>query len=366
MYCRTVLGNRLVLRMTTDGCKGTAKEVNYLEHVQARVTLKSNRRGSVALFLTSPKGTKSQLLHFRNSDASSEGFSGWPFMTTHCWEEYPVGEWTFEVEASSHYSHVVLVKWDLVLHGTKDPPQAHPVHCASECDETNGCRGPTSTNCSQCFGLRGDDGKVTCVTSCPDKLYGDRKMKQCLVCHETCSSCRGPMDSDCLTCVQGKTLSEGKCLSGCAPGSFQSSNGQQINCSHCHSTCSECVGASASDCTHCKEGHVLHGSACTSQCPDGMFAETSSKQCVPCHKSCLTCDGAYATDCKVCHKGMLLEETTGQCLGHSSDGYYQSVASPCSSSSSSCSSFMLSLIALRAFLSSFVGLLILCVPMVIL
>lgn len=42
----------------TDACSGTETEVNYLEHVQAIVTLNATRRGDVTLFLISPMGTR--------------------------------------------------------------------------------------------------------------------------------------------------------------------------------------------------------------------------------------------------------------------------------------------------------------------
>ncbi|XP_035205895.1 neuroendocrine convertase 2-like [Stegodyphus dumicola] len=41
----------------TDACSGKETEVNYLEHVQAIITLNATRRGDVTLFLISPMGT---------------------------------------------------------------------------------------------------------------------------------------------------------------------------------------------------------------------------------------------------------------------------------------------------------------------
>jgi hypothetical protein len=48
----------LKLTINTDACKNTKDEVNYLEHVQAFVTLKSSRRGNTVIFITSPLGTR--------------------------------------------------------------------------------------------------------------------------------------------------------------------------------------------------------------------------------------------------------------------------------------------------------------------
>ena len=44
--------------METDACVGTDTEVNYLEHVQAVITLNSSRRGAIQIFLTSPSSTR--------------------------------------------------------------------------------------------------------------------------------------------------------------------------------------------------------------------------------------------------------------------------------------------------------------------
>lgn len=48
----------LTLKINTNACAGTETEVNYIEHVQAVITLNSTRRGDVLLYLISPMGTK--------------------------------------------------------------------------------------------------------------------------------------------------------------------------------------------------------------------------------------------------------------------------------------------------------------------
>ena len=45
------------MTVESDGCAGTENEVNYLEHVQAYVTLRSTYRGCVTIYLTSPMNT---------------------------------------------------------------------------------------------------------------------------------------------------------------------------------------------------------------------------------------------------------------------------------------------------------------------
>nr|CAG4636015.1 EOG090X02T5 [Eubosmina coregoni] len=116
----------LVLTIDTRGCQGSETEVNYLEHVQAVISLNSSRRGDVEMFLTSPMGTKSMILSRRpNDDDGRDGFTKWPFMTTHTWGEDPRGRWTLEVRFNTPNGNKQtgwLREWTLMLHGTRDAP----------------------------------------------------------------------------------------------------------------------------------------------------------------------------------------------------------------------------------------------------
>nr|CAG4638316.1 EOG090X02T5 [Cyclestheria hislopi] len=116
----------LILTLDTRSCQGTDIEVNYLEHVQAVVTLNSTRRGDVEMFLTSPMGTRSMILSRRpNDDDNRDGFTKWPFMTTHTWGEDPRGRWTLEVRfntPSGTKQSGWLREWTLMLHGTREAP----------------------------------------------------------------------------------------------------------------------------------------------------------------------------------------------------------------------------------------------------
>merc|ERR1711874_643577 len=112
------------LTIDTNACFGSETEVNYLEHVQAVISLNTSRRGDVELYLRSPMGTRSMILSIRpNDDDSKDGFTKWPFMTTHTWAEYPRGKWTLEVRFNSpRVNQGFLKEWTLMLHGTRDAP----------------------------------------------------------------------------------------------------------------------------------------------------------------------------------------------------------------------------------------------------
>ena len=117
-----------VIKIHSNGCAGTRDEVAYMEHVQLMVSLDYTRRGDLTIHLTSPSGTKSCLLSTRSEDLSDEGFSKWPFMTTHSWGEDPRGMWTLEIKdfGDSKANHGVVTEWQLILHGTKLKPNHQP------------------------------------------------------------------------------------------------------------------------------------------------------------------------------------------------------------------------------------------------
>lgn len=51
----------ILVTIRTDACAGTEYAVNYLEHVQAVISVNATRRGDLELFLTSPMGTRYEL-----------------------------------------------------------------------------------------------------------------------------------------------------------------------------------------------------------------------------------------------------------------------------------------------------------------
>ncbi|KAL3310879.1 Neuroendocrine convertase 2 [Cichlidogyrus casuarinus] len=125
------VGEPLIIDLNTDSCLGNTKnQVNFIEHVQAFVSVKATRRGDLTIFLTSPVNTTSMMLGPRPRDADAmHGFTKWPFMTTHMWGENPRGKWTLTVGLdpnSSKSGHAlgqaVLTEWILVAHGTQLSP----------------------------------------------------------------------------------------------------------------------------------------------------------------------------------------------------------------------------------------------------
>lgn len=119
--------------LDTDGCYNTRMAVNYLEHVQAKISLNFNPRGNLRIILQSPDGTRlvvfllfsklcfyfwsiaweddarvlfgnvgfflnsSTLLFPRPQDMYKSSFDDWPFLSVHFWGERPAGQWRLTV-----------------------------------------------------------------------------------------------------------------------------------------------------------------------------------------------------------------------------------------------------------------------------
>lgn len=204
------IGKRLEIKRKVEPCIGMSNYISTLEHVQARLTLSYNRRGDLAIYLTSPMGTRSSLLAPRPHDYSGDGFNDWAFMTTHSWDEDPAGEWVLEIEnASGNNNYGTLTQFMLVLYGTaSDPPSI------SNQVDGGGCRtvasGQSCVVCEEGFYLH----QKTCVKSCPPGFTASVQSIQyalensiepllanvCVACHPSCSTCKGTSANDCLTC----------------------------------------------------------------------------------------------------------------------------------------------------------------------
>jgi Proprotein convertase P-domain len=105
--------------------ESTRRFGNVLDFADGNQVRILRRFASPRLLLDSDKCFhRSMILSRRpNDDDRRDGFTKWPFMTTHTWGEYPQGQWLLEVSFNSQEPQTGWLKeWSLVLHGTKDPP----------------------------------------------------------------------------------------------------------------------------------------------------------------------------------------------------------------------------------------------------
>lgn len=74
--------------------------IRYLEHVQVRINLETNKRGNIRIFMFSPHDTLSVLMAPRARDNSLQGFTNWNLTSVHYWGENPVGLWRLYIQNS--------------------------------------------------------------------------------------------------------------------------------------------------------------------------------------------------------------------------------------------------------------------------
>ena len=114
-------GQTMTFSVENIKCQG---KISYLEHVQCEVSTGQGpaSRGDISLKLTSPSGTQSTLLAPRKHDASTAGFSSWPFMTVHNWGENPHGVWKLTVTNNGE-KDLRFMYWRLILYGVEYMPE---------------------------------------------------------------------------------------------------------------------------------------------------------------------------------------------------------------------------------------------------
>lgn len=107
------------LEIDTKACGS----INYIEHVQAFISIQSTRRGDITINMTSPMDTESLLLQRRPRDDDRQtGLRDWPFVSVQYWGENPKGKWKLTVALKGINREIAkMTKWKLVIFGTSDP-----------------------------------------------------------------------------------------------------------------------------------------------------------------------------------------------------------------------------------------------------
>ncbi|XP_063829835.1 neuroendocrine convertase 1-like [Ostrinia nubilalis] len=99
-------------------------EVNYIEHVELIVNVRYNRRGALQIYITSPQGTRVQLLSSRAKDTSTNGFVNWPLTSVATWGENSNGVWKVHIQdETDEQNSGEIGPISLVVHGTHDMPE---------------------------------------------------------------------------------------------------------------------------------------------------------------------------------------------------------------------------------------------------
>ncbi|MBN3302954.1 PCSK4 convertase, partial [Amia calva] len=210
-----VLRGQLLLKWNVTACAGSGQWVRGLEHVQARLSLKYSRRGDLEISLTSPRGTRSTLVSARQ-DMSTQGYSDWAFMTTHCWDEDPRGVWTMQFDDKGDSANTgMLSHFHLELYGTEENVAGRRV----ERTVVEECLGwSPKGGCQECRFPLFVFGRI-CLLSCPPHYYewgpNGTAGRRCLPCHPSCQLCEGAGQRSCRGCPPFSTFDPK--LSTCSP-----------------------------------------------------------------------------------------------------------------------------------------------------
>ncbi|KAK0168883.1 hypothetical protein PV327_002645 [Microctonus hyperodae] len=240
--------SQLALELKVKECSG----VNFLEHVQAKISLMATRRGDLKITLTSPQNTTSILLAKRPHDISKTGFNQWPFMSVHMWGERPHGTWKLEIHNEGRYLDT-LEEWKLVFYGTETPVEADdlldsdkpspPVVIVNESEKTKS----------------ESDGGQNAVDTGGDPWTGRQQLDQ--ISHpevqkpttenQTSDACQRNNLHGCLECHEGWYLFENRCVSKCPQRTYGDHDQNKNVCIWCHYTCLTCSGPTDMDCRSC-------------------------------------------------------------------------------------------------------------------
>ncbi|XP_043199028.1 furin-like protease 2 [Amphibalanus amphitrite] len=328
-------GGELHTSMEVNACQGSPQSVNFLEHVQCKVTLTHVPRGGLRILLSSPSGTVSTLLFERPQDVLGSSFDRWPFMSVHFWGERPEGVWNLTVvntkaaaSAGTSSSDSVLKEWQLILYGTEQEPvhltpaeqgtgsnggaghaavvsrsedSSPGVYCSRSC--VLACQSqPAADMCKRCR----DHYKSPCQRWCdPGTYYGGEA--GCQPCHATCATCLGRLANQCMDCAAGHYLIAdlSVCVPACPDGYFTANE----TCQSCGPHCTACDG-SANHCVSCAPHLFLHNSQCVASCPAGTYR--LQQRCERCADGCMTCIGPNDNNCVLCRRGLF--HFNGQCV----------------------------------------------------
>lgn len=165
--------------------------------------------------------------------------------------------------------------------------------CVSRCPPRSfvnqgGVCWPCHESCETCAGA-GQDSCLTCAPAhllvvdlavcfqqCPDGYYEELDANACFPCAEHCYTCSEKADM-CSSCVHSYVLFNGSCLAACPPGTYQKDD---FGCMQCHETCESCHGPSETECVSCRIGDFAFKNHCVPKCPTGYYADTQRRECL--------------------------------------------------------------------------------------
>lgn len=155
------------------------------------------------------------------------------------------------------------------------------------------CSGSSSAHCSSCLSplvLESSPGSSQCLL-CASSSFLDTSSNphSCTDCHETCLTCSGANQNQCSSCDSlgnSNYLFEAGSCNFCSSSSFKViDNSNNAICQECDDSCESCTGPNNSDCISCSAGYFESSGRCITGCsPDKSlnnegFCESCPSEC---------------------------------------------------------------------------------------
>ncbi|KAM4612510.1 protein disulfide isomerase CRELD1 isoform 1-T2 [Polymixia lowei] len=121
-------------------------------------------------------------------------------------------------------------------------------------------------------------------------------------CPDTCRTCSGPENNQCLECRTGWILHDNTCvdidecgteLDQCSPSTYCFNTEGSYECRGCDQSCVGCMGSGPARCKKCAPGYMLTGAKC-------LDIDECSEKALPCpglDEICTNVEGSFRCDC---------------------------------------------------------------------
>ncbi|KAL4470417.1 hypothetical protein ABPG74_012028 [Tetrahymena malaccensis] len=191
--------------------------------------------------------------------------------------------------------------------------------CHSSCKS---CTDDSETGCQDCeANLKKQVDKTCKICNLDSGMFVDKIDNICKKCNQTCKTCSGSSEYDCLSCIDDKKFYQDKNSIQKTCIQCQVNNKQFIKddmCLDCHDTCQTCSGTSETECITCDGKYLMHQDKKCKLCDVSQNFYIQDKNCIKCSDGCKTCD---KDGCKECTGALKLKEgVCSECK--QSDGYF--------------------------------------------
>ncbi|XP_077332215.1 extracellular matrix organizing protein FRAS1 [Lithobates pipiens] len=177
---------------------------------------------------------------------------------------------------------------------------------------------------SQCLGCDSAEGCSACkdpkkvllfgecqYESCTQQYYLDYSTATCKECDWSCNACKGPLNTDCLQCMEHYVLHNGACVEHCPPTYYK----HRDTCRECAEHCLLCTNSS--HCSQCEAPFYLLDGQCVTECGKHHVVSHSDRRCLACPSGCLECD--QSLQCKICDRQTFLKNH--HCVPHCGNNF---------------------------------------------